>query len=117
MSADYDFKMKYTGLMYYYMERFPDLPVVFLNEIKTPTDTPPYFADDVSVALSEYLDTEGPFPNVTYVDLDDLAEDIRLGLAENNDDIEDVEKKTQQKLEEYAPHWRPCILVSIGWRA
>ena len=110
MSADYDFKMKYTGLMYYYMDRFPDLPVVFLNEIKTPTDTPPYFADDVSVALSEYLDTEGPFPNVT-------AEDIRLGLAEDNDDIEDVEKKTQQKLEEYAPHWRPCILVSIGWRA
>lgn len=105
----------------------PDLPLVFLaTEDANIGDYHTMFCTSVSAEIGEVLDcNQGIDDEIIYTDRDDFEDAIYDKLC--NDDYDEELPDYDQELpdewfqaeakriaSEYAPYWKPCILITVG---
>lgn len=97
----------------------PDYPVIVLVSDNAVPDVPwCVCTDNARVEVGEYLDCppeQSPREEWVYMSTDELYDDLYDDEWASHDSAsqEELDKKTQARMAEFAPYWRACIIIRV----
>ena len=95
----------------------PDLPMlVFAGDEANTGDYSYTVCTSVGVKVGEYLDCLNEVSDeIIFTDREYFEEELADKLFDKHADLPDDEWEAliQKKMEEYAPYWKPCIIVFV----
>lgn len=94
----------------------PDLPLlVFAGEDANSGDYSYMSCGYVSASKGEFLDCVQEINDERcYTDRDDFQEDLEYNNSDFDGSDAEFEKFIENKLMEYEPYWKPCIIVYVN---
>lgn len=94
----------------------PDLPLlVFASDDANSGDYAYTSCGSVSVEVGEFLDCKQTLDDTyCFIDRDELEEKIADSMCDFSGSEQEFDNEVKRIVAEYAPYWRPCIIVYVG---
>lgn len=94
----------------------PELPlVVIANDNANIGDYSTMFCSEVYAEVGEFLDCKQDINDEkAYTDREAFEEDVADSLCDFDGSDQEMEQAIENKIMEYEPYWKPCILLTVG---